>query len=140
MKKILMCCSLVLILASCASYPKPFATSTKFDYSQFKAANVYVTQSPSVNFEYEALGEVQGISYAGYDKKQVKSNTVKGSYAVASHYVAASSQIAIKKMIEELKAMGANGIINLHYSYIPDLTTGMKIDKVVISGMAIVRK
>ena len=158
MKKCLLLITSVLVFASCATTqkPAPFTPVSMLDYSLLTERGIFVTESNSVGFDYETIGSVLIQGYGGYvkhnDKKGKRERIVtqddyyihdegfpitKGKY----QYIEPSLVDAMITLGDYLKDVGANGIINIKVTVMPeDINddTNNK-DKIVITGMAIRR-
>mgnify|MGYP000459298411 CR=1 FL=1 len=144
MKKVLLSILFVGLLTSCVTpkLPEPYGTSTILDYSPLTSKGFYVTESNSVSFDYQAIASVSATEVAGWvkkDKKQVISDgTLRKN--VDELYVNMESKpssgkyipdinAAMDRMVEILRTVGANGIINLNIQW--------ESSRIIISGMAI---
>ena len=158
MKKCLLLIVCVLAFASCATQKPmpPFTTASLLDYSILTERGIFVTESNSVGFDYETVGSVLVKGYGGYVKKASKKEKrerivtqddyyihdegfpiTKGKY----QYIEPSLVDAMITLGDYLKDVGANGIINIKVTVMPeDINddTNNK-DKIVITGMAIRR-
>lgn len=147
MKKILFLFAImILALSSCVSLPSPKSYTSVIDYSFFTDKGIFVTESNSVNFEYEPMGsvvvEVTGGWIAKKSKKQsTPKNEVNDDYYLdiprqnggKKVYVGPSLNEAFGLLADELINMKANGIINLKISQ------GVRSDNLFVSGMAITK-
>ena len=138
MKKVLLSILFVGLLTSCVTpkLPEPYGTSTILDYSPLTSKGFYVTESNSVSFDYQAIASVSATEVAGWvkkDKKQVISDgTLRKNVKPSSgKYIRVSPDInaAMDRMVEILRTVGANGIINLNIQW--------ESSRIIISGMAI---
>ncbi len=156
MKKVLYCSLFIFVtgvLASCAtststaSYPAPYGFSTFLDYSSLTSKGIYVTESNSVSFDYKTLGSVSAIEIGGWVKKgkepkksiprepnknsedELYTRINKNQYTEKNVYVDPSLDMAMDRMANTLKEVGANGIINLKVQ--------SESGRIIISGMAI---
>jgi len=154
MKKCLLIIACVLFFASCATTqkPAPFTTVSMLDYSLLTERGIFVTESNSVGFDYETIGSVLIQSYGGYvsNKKKKRERIVtQDDYYIHNEgipitkgkfqYVEPSLVDAMITLGDYLKDVGANGIINIKVTVMPeDINddTNNK-DKIVITGMAI---
>lgn len=136
---------LLLVLFSCKSLtpPTPIRYASHVDYSYFTNKGIFVTESNSVNFEYETLGSLYVECTGGWVKKN-KSNEIDmedvymnkmGNYLYAPARVEEAFDLA---MVEVIKLQG-NGIINLKITpgtyYYANYLTG--VNKITITGMII---
>lgn len=149
MKKVLFFILAIGLFTSCAtstiSYPEPYGFSTFLDYSPLTNKGIYVTESNSVSFDYKTLGSVSATEVSGWVKKEKelrvanknKKNNVDDMYAdiesnrpVGKYIpITASLDVAMERMANTLKEVGANGIINLKVQW--------DSSRIIISGMAI---
>lgn len=141
MKKITFIC--VIAMAALSSCVAPFEQNAKFiDYSAFP--DMFITESNSVNFEYQPIAsiyvdEVSG-EYKQKDKKKKKSNNeVYGDEFETGpgNYRFADPQSALNFAIEKARLAGGNGIINLK---IDKTRTKDKRPVFIVTGMVIKRK
>nr|DAW09132.1 MAG TPA: Selenium binding protein, Selenium-Binding Protein [Caudoviricetes sp.] len=147
MKKLVFLILVVGLFAACVTpkLPEPYGFSSLLDYSPLTDKGIFVTESNSVSFDYEALGSVSATEVGGWVKKgkepkatresnksrnddmyvDIDRNQYTGKYV----YVAPSLDMAMERMVNTLKVVGANGIINLKVQ--------VESDRIIISGMAI---
>lgn len=153
MKKVLLSVLAVWLLASCVTVklPAPSSSSDLLNYSLLTSQGIYVTESNSVSFDYQAIGSISVTERGGWIKKEKVKKTVKkprnsntDDFYVNSEenqssgkmmYVAPNIEIAMEQMATKLKEVGANGIINLNI-HISNVAEGFP-EYIVISGMAI---
>lgn len=89
MKRLFLSLACILLLASCASYlPAPKSFTGLIDYSPLTKRGIYVTESNSVNFEYEAVGSIYAEAVGGFVYKDGKPDAVDPK---DDYYVGASS-------------------------------------------------
>lgn len=119
MKKYLLLMLIAIGLASCSTVEQ-FTLTDVTDYSAFTNRGIFVTESNSVNFDYEPLGSVISITQSA-----LSSFGFKGYIDVDKAF----NEIATK-----IEAKGANGLINLKISYLEASKASIKM---VVSGMAI---
>ena len=146
MKKVLVLIVATWLFTSCATYrPTPKSFFGIIDYSALTSKGLFVTESNSVNFDYQAIGSVIAEEIGGWISKSSKQQSVSAS---DEYYVGASSkkmykapdvQAAFDNIEKHLSSIGANGIINLNIttSYEIDLVSKLPVDKITVSGMAI---
>ena len=148
MKKALFLLVSMFIFASCATYqPAPKSFISMIDYSTFTKQGIYVTESNSVNFDYEAIGSICVEELGGWvSKKKSEYSDPKEQYYIGSGmrnkvYIQPDIQEAFKKLMDKLSQSGANGLINMRIEFTTelDLTSKLTIDKIIVSGMAIKR-
>jgi hypothetical protein len=121
MKKIILCATVLLLFSGCITYRYVELTSV-IDYSKYTKDGFFLSESNSVNFEYEAFGSVSAVILSG--KK----------FGVG--YKVANSDDAVRAVYEKAKSLGVDGLINLKFDY----STVDKRTIVSVSGMAIKRK
>lgn len=135
----LLFCVLVLSACSVSNLPAPKSEVIMIDYSMLTQKGYFVTESNSVSFDYEAIGSIYAEEVGGWVPKDGKpeSTDPKEKYYMNSNrkhiYQAPNLQNAYANIANKLKAVGANGIINLKIS----LINSNYSDKIVITGMAI---
>lgn len=137
----------MLLLASCASYlPAPKSITGMIDYSTLTKNGIFVTESNSVNFDYEAVGSIYAEEVGGFVRKDGKPDPIdpRDDYYIGSSsgkkvYVRPDVQAAFEKLISKLSQSGANGLINMKIQFTTeqDLISKVIIDKIIVSGMAI---
>lgn len=151
MKKGLLLASIVALMSSCTTInlPKPYTKIRMVDYSWLTEQGIFVTESNSVSFDYEAVGSISVESSSGYeprDKDKHVTTIEKGdgiytTYLVDSwsktkfDYYPASLEDMFGELNSELKEKGADGIVNFKINY--DRIEGRNIIR--ITGMAIKR-
>jgi uncharacterized protein YbjQ (UPF0145 family) len=126
--KFLLFIAIVSFLSGCqVSYPA-ITYSTFIDYSFYTKKRFFMSESSSVNFDYNPVGSVAGVS------------RIIGSSpgSIALNQNSASVEDALDAAYEEAVKQGANGIINLTYDY--TFSPDGYIARVVVKGMAIKRK
>lgn len=146
MKKVLVLLVGMCMFASCATYrPAPKSFVGVIDYSVLTSKSLFVTESNSVSFDYQAIGSVIAEETGGW----VPKNGAQSSTNVSDEYYVGSStrkvyknpdvQVAFDNIAEQLSSIGANGIINLKITTSSeiDMVSKLSVDKVTVSGMAI---
>lgn len=147
MKKVLFLILSIGLFTACVTpkMPEPYGFSSFLDYSPLTGRGIYVTESNSVSFDYKTLGSVSATEVGGWVKKGKEQRTARESnkskdddmyvgidrnqYTGKNAYVTPSLDVAMERMANTLKEVGANGIINLKVQSDPS--------RIVISGMAI---
>ncbi len=147
MKKLVFLILVVGLFAACVTpqMPEPYGFSTLLNYSPLTDKGIFVTESNSVSFDYKTLGSVSATEVGGWVKKGKKPKATRESnksrnddmyvdidrnqYTGKYVYVAPSLDMAMERMVNTLKVVGANGIINLKVQF--------ESDRIIISGMAI---
>lgn len=154
MKKLVFLILVVGLFTACVTpkMPEPYGFSTLLNYSPLTDKGIFVTESNSVSFDYKTLGSVSATEVGGWVKKGKKPKEKKpkatresnksrnddmyvdididrNQYTGKYVYVAPSLDMAMERMVNTLKVVGANGIINLKVQF--------ESDRIIISGMAI---
>ncbi|EOA57326.1 hypothetical protein HMPREF1214_02840 [Bacteroides sp. HPS0048] len=129
-----------LWLASCST-PQYYKGVNFLDYSVFKANNIFVTESNSTTFEYEAKGHISIVELSGYQKgKEIKSKQLspydEKKYEMT--YLSVDYTELCKPLCDKVKEVGGDGIINLMIIDIP--ATSNNGSGIKLSGMVIKRK
>ena len=109
--------ALSLSLFSCST--PQYTITAAIDYSEFTKKGIFVTESNSVNFEYQPVGSVLSLSV--------------GEVRNLLPYKVNINQ-TFQEMADELIKMNANGLINLRITSIP---SNDLIARVSVTGMAI---
>ena len=129
----------VALLTSCGSIA-PIVTFT--DYSEYSRNGMFLTESNSVNFQYEPIGSVSALMYSQYvpvtensSKEQRGEDVYFSSPYGTRKYQSATVKDVIDLIVHEAQTKGANAIINLKYEYIP--ATKGQPSAWFVSGMAI---
>jgi len=143
MKKVLIFL-LPVFLFSCEPYKFIYNSNLAVvDYGPYTSKGFFITESPSVSFEYTPIGSVSVVLQSGYEiKSQSKNKTNYGDWRNALYKDAI--ELLYKKCLEG----GANGVVGLKYNYIPEVRKDdayTKIEsngiispsKIIVSGMAI---
>lgn len=147
MKKVLFLILAIGLFTACVTpkMPEPYGFSSFLDYSPLTDKGIYVTESNSVSFDYKTLGSVSVTEVGGWVKKGKEPKATRESnksrnddmyvgldrnqYTGKNAYVAPSFEMAMERMVNTLKEVGANGIINLKVQ--------RESNRIIISGMAI---
>lgn len=143
----------VLILSSCSvSLPTPKSTVFVIDYSALTQKGIFVTESNSVSFDYEAIGSVVAEETDGWvkqsllkDKEKQPRKVYQDEYYDDSQYssrgknvfIPADLNAALQNLGEQLIEIGANGIINLKIEYVKVPYVKSSLNSIIVSGMAI---
>lgn len=130
----------ILVLSACSvsNLPAPKSEVFMIDYSMLTQQGYFVTESNSVSFDYEAIGSIYAEEVGGWVPKdgKPKSTDPKENYYINSGrkhiYQKPNLQNTYVNIANKLKAVGANGIINLKVSNYSN--------KIIITGMAIKKK
>lgn len=147
MRKVLFLILSIGLFTACVTpkMPAPYGFSSFLDYSPLTDKGIYVTESNSVSFDYKTLGSVSATEVGGWVKKGKEPKTTresnksrdddmyvgieKNQYTGKNVYVTPSLDVAMDRMANTLKEVGANGVINLKVHW--------ESNRIVISGMAI---
>lgn len=138
----LLFCFLVLSACSVSNLPAPKSEIDMIDYSMLTKEGYFVTESNSVSFDYEAIGSIYAVEVGGWVSKDGKSEPtdLKEKYYINSNhkqvYQAPNLQKVYRNLVNKLKSIGANGIINLKVNFTTDASISNP-QKIVITGMAI---
>lgn len=136
MKKIILICIVALATAftSCETAEKFSQGCSVIDYSAFPG--MFLTESNSVNFEYQPIASLYAHELTGQYKvvkKKVQTDDIyNDEYEVTEgHMRYANPQSALAYAAQKAREMGGNGIINLRI---------VKIDRgYSVTGMVIKR-
>lgn len=148
MKKIFLIIESTLLLVSCAPVYQlaPRSYIGIIGYSPLTEKGIYVTESNSVSFDYKAIGSVYAEEIGGWVRKDGKpeSSDPKEAYYLISSgkkkiYVQPDINAIFKKLVDQLKQSGANGIVNLKIESTTeqDFVSKLSYDKIIVTGMAI---
>lgn len=134
----LLALAIVAIMTSCAPKSIYSVRSFSVDYTEANKQGVFVTEAPSVSFEYDPVGSVQTIVSSGIEYKETGGMKVvdydgnivggKGEWRTATFHD------ALDGLVKKTKQLGGNGIIGL----IIDINDYG--DVINVSGMAIKKK
>ncbi len=118
MKKIALFLLLILIFSSCVTQKATYRiTSQVIDYSHYYLQGFFITESPSVSFNYTPIGSIGVVASSGYEIIEMVNKTT-GS--VVREY-GAIKNVTIYDALDELqkkcKEIGANGVVNLRIEY-----------------------
>lgn len=155
--KSLMLLSALLLLQGCSSSaptvkrPRAKEYVGVVDYSKYNKEGFFITESNSVNFEYDPVATIYIISYEGvHDNAKINDS---GWYIDEEGYARQNGtanwyfptpDIVLDKAVETAKQKGADAIINIdissatHTRYIG--YHGYTLNGLMVTGMAIKRK
>lgn len=150
MKKIILLFFVSTLLASCAVHRKAYIkVSNSVDFSEYTRKGFFITESNSVNFEYDPLSSVSVLVESGYE---VINKSEKSSFDNIYRYdtntkygkfINAKAEDALNELYEKSMEIGADGIINLKINFTPSRISSsgevLSWDSYYISGMAIKR-
>lgn len=126
MKKFLLLAIIAVFLNSCISYSYYAVNSYTIDYYKYTEKGFFITESNSVNFNYEPVGSVVVESISGYYN---------------SEYVAANIDDAFIKLYQISQKNNANGVINVKINFVnsyQDVSTKeFHPNRWVVTGMLI---
>lgn len=137
---------LTFIFMSCstAKMLPPEQYSACIDYGYLSQKGIFLTESNSVNFDYEPLGSLYIECKGGWVKndKGNSNNTVEDIYLNKKAkyiYQPATVEDAFDMALGELKRIRGNGIVNLKISTISEYVPAylVTVNKIIITGMCI---
>lgn len=145
MKKYFYLLMLAVLLASCSivNVPAPKQYAATIDYAYLSQKGIFVTESNSVNFDYEPLGSIYVECTGGWVKKKYKEGDVMQDIYMANpssvEYLPATIDDAYQMVLSEVKKLRANGVINLKISTVSEYLSTYKVtvNKIIITGMCI---
>lgn len=134
------------LLSSCVSIPKDtFHTrSSAVDYTKYSENGFFMTEANSVSFRYEPLGSITAIARGGYEVigSDDSSNFQDDTYGKPAkkvkydEYRSAYPEDALEELYNKALEMGANGVINLKFTYLSQ-TNSLIPEGWMVTGMAI---
>lgn len=135
MKKVFLLLLTTIALSSCVvrSY---YVEKGSIDYSQYTKEGFFMTEAPSVSFNYEPVASVYAIIYSGEDKEWAKKNKSKENPFPSKRRKPTYTE-GIDVIYKDAISKGANGIMGLKYHAIH---TDGYLDYVHVEGMAIKKK
>ena len=145
MKKFLLFAFVALIFTSCMKIPYT-STVTVIDYSYFSKKGFFITESPSVSFDYEPVGSIIVRVENGHEVVKEKTKVTKtllGGETITrtsklGEYKVATVDNALDVIYEESIKAGANGLINVKITPLSVYQSGITfITGYNVSGMAI---
>ncbi|MCL1933522.1 MAG: hypothetical protein FWF53_06915 [Candidatus Azobacteroides sp.] len=139
MKKILII-AFTMFFISCSSGRFIYDSySGVIDYSNYSTKGFFITESPSVSFEYTPIGSVIVEITSGYEIASSSKDKVILQWKYATY------EDALQSLYKKAGDIKANGVIGLKYSYIPSISDKnykkkvISPSKIIITGMAIKR-
>ena len=120
--------TLISILISSCTTVKYSEYGDSLDYSSYTSQGFFLTEAPSVSFNYEPIGSVIGVSISGYDKNKSEKESYTKVLSDGSriynpdfgknqtNYISANYEGALFQLVNESKKIGANGIIGLKFN------------------------
>lgn len=145
MKKILLLAVAALAMTSCSKIPYT-STVTVIDYSYFTKKGFFITEAPSVSFEYEPIGSIMVRVESGHEvikeERKVSKSILGGEIETYSSkmgkYKVATIDDALDVIYEESVKAGANGLINVKITPLSVYQSGQTyITGYIVNGMAI---
>lgn len=149
--------SALLLLQGCSSssssvrLPRAKDFVGTVDYSKYLQEGFFITESNSVNFDYDPVATIYVLSYEGAKDKYSDDHSEwyidERGYACQSgtaDWTFPEPKIVLGKAVETSKQKGADAIINLNISstsrtvYVRGI--GYTLNGLLITGMAIKRK
>lgn len=152
MKKVFFIAASIMMLASCSTIKHPYTIySNVVDLAEFTKQGFFITESNSVSFDYDPVGSIQTTVKSGHEilkHGKVKEKMKDDVYSYDElgkikfgEFIPASTDDAVAELVSVAKNLGANGIINLSFNYIPGDygKAGELISPAtyIVSGMAI---
>lgn len=152
MKKILFILPL-LLLTSCLTtsvVQKPYQVkSVAIDYSKYTQNGFFITESPSVSFDYTPIGSVTVEISSGYEVLEETKDANGRPQIKYGELKTPSIYDALDELQKKCREMGANGVLNLKVSIgtitvqsiagAYGTTNNTEAVKVTVSGMAVKR-
>lgn len=147
MKKSIIICSIITALSLLTSCSVPKTMYEEYagflDYSAYMNEGIFLTESNSVNFEYEPLGSVSALVYSGEHvvslTKQTEENEIYGKRTTTkskTEWKRALPKDALEIAVSQAVSKGANGLINIKVEPADTQTRS----GFLVTGMAIRRK
>lgn len=150
--KSLMLLLALLLLQSCSSFHFPRAKDyiTTVDYTKYLQEGFFITESNSVNFDYDPVATVYVLSYEG--ETDPNSGAGSGWYVDQYGYSRQSGDVdwafpypagVLDKAVKAAKEKGADAIINLSFTPTtrrPFKNENFTLSGLLVTGMAIKRK
>ncbi|MEG0889909.1 MAG: hypothetical protein RSH25_15700 [Bacteroides sp.] len=131
----------VILLSSCSTTQRHYKSVSFLDYSIFNKSGVFVTESNSAPFDYEAIGRIFITELSGYKRgKEVKSK-IQDPYSEKKYeetYIGANYENMCSEMCDKIKSIGGDGIINFSIIEIP--ATTQNGSGIRLTGMVVKRK
>lgn len=136
------------LLTSCA----PKVLYTKYvgfvDYSAYQDKGMFLTESNSVNFEYNAIGSVTSVVYSGKaivsQSEQIENNDIYGEHRTVQNkmgWKVASPEDALEAAVAQVASKGGDGLINIKITPTTEIDASKTTRSgFLVTGMAIKRK
>ena len=110
------------LFVSCGSLPKPYSSTYILDYSDFTKNGIFVTEAPTVNFDYTPMGSLVSKSEGGYVNTTYKELSIGDCFT---------------DMIKKIKSSGANGVIGLKIIFDSFKDKPYRLSSIYVTGMVI---
>ena len=118
--------------------------SSAVDYTKYSENGFFMTEANSVSFRYEPLGSITAIARSGYEVigSDDSSNFQDDTYGKPAkkvkygEYRSAYPEDALEELYNKALEMGANGVINLKFTYLSQ-TNSLIPEGWMVTGMAI---
>ncbi|WP_195531861.1 hypothetical protein [Bacteroides finegoldii] len=110
------------LFVSCGSLPKPYSSTYILDYSDFTKNGIFVTEAPTVNFDYTPMGSLVSKSEGGYVNTTYKEPSIGDCFT---------------DMIKKIKSSGANGVIGLKIIFDSFKDKPYRLSSIYVTGMVI---
>lgn len=126
MKKLTYLISVALIFASCSSKMVAVQSSSALDYTKFEKDGLFLTESNSVSFNYQAIASISALNLSGFKKaadarKQAAKDyfsDIETDVKLSANWFNATREGVLIDLCKKAKEQGANGIINIKITYI----------------------
>lgn len=134
----------LIIFASCMPKRAFTKVSSAVDYTKYSENGFFMTEANSVSFRYEPLGSITAIARSGYEVigSDDSSNFQDDTYGKPAkkvkygEYRSAYPEDALEELYNKALEMGANGVINLKFTYLSQ-TNSLIPEGWMVTGMAI---
>lgn len=140
MKKLFIYCAVAIGLSAGLTSCGTVALQTYGEYgsvTDYSKYDVFISEATSVSFDYVPMGSVTAYVESGYDPKESGKVSLWGPSK--KEIIKATSDDAVRVLVQNAKEIGANGIINVKSVYKPIWNETMKdyIGTYTATGMAI---
>lgn len=135
------------LLSSCSQKIFYAKSVSIVDYSAYQRQGMFLTESNSVNFEYEAIGSVTVVVFSGNvvmaQTSHVEKSDLYGEQTVVSKkmgWKTASPEDALEAAVAQAAAKGGDGLINIQISPTTEIDASKNTRSgFLVTGMAIKR-
>ena len=136
----------LVIFASCMPKRAFTKVSSAVDYTRYSENGFFMTEANSVSFRYEPLGSITAIARDGYevigsdDSSNFQDDTYGKPFQKVKYgkYRSAYPEDALEELYNKALEMGANGVINIKFTYLPSSDRPVPLEAGwMITGMAI---